>query len=119
MPALAWKPTAQYRTCKSLERIIRDADRASKVVERVRGLAKNTPPQKAAVSVKEAVREVIVLTRGELEQNQIRLEEQFADASAQFGPNYPKVQHLLLEKQSLDEALERAKKNVISSMTSR
>jgi C4-dicarboxylate-specific signal transduction histidine kinase len=31
------------------------------------------------VSVKEAVREVIVLTRGELEQNQIRLEEQFAD----------------------------------------
>jgi polysaccharide biosynthesis transport protein len=44
------------------------------------------------------------------------LEEQYADASAQFGPNYPKVQHLLLEKQTLDEALERAKKNVISSI---
>ena len=44
------------------------------------------------------------------------VEEQFADASAQFGPTYPKVQHLLLEKQSLEEALERAKKNVVSSI---
>jgi len=44
------------------------------------------------------------------------LDEQFADASAQFGPNYPKVQHLLLEKQSLDEAFERAKKNVVASI---
>jgi signal transduction histidine kinase len=73
------QPPNIERANQSLERIVRDADRASKVVERVRGLAKNTPPQKAAVSVKEAVREVIVLTRGELEQNQIRLEEQFAD----------------------------------------
>jgi polysaccharide biosynthesis transport protein len=44
------------------------------------------------------------------------IEEQYADASAQFGPNYPKVQHLLLEKQALDESLERAKKNVVSSI---
>jgi polysaccharide biosynthesis transport protein len=44
------------------------------------------------------------------------VEEQYADASAQFGPNYPKVQHLLLEKQNLDEAYERAKKNVVSSI---
>jgi polysaccharide biosynthesis transport protein len=43
-------------------------------------------------------------------------EEQYADASAQFGPNYPKVQHLLLEKQNLDEALTRAEKNVVSSI---
>ncbi|MGA8073211.1 MAG: polysaccharide biosynthesis tyrosine autokinase, partial [Candidatus Acidiferrales bacterium] len=44
------------------------------------------------------------------------VEEQYADASAQFGPNYPKVQHLLLEKQNLDEALTRAEKNVVSSI---
>ena len=44
------------------------------------------------------------------------IEEQYAEASAQFGPNYPKVQHLLLAKQNLDEALERAKKNVVSSI---
>ncbi len=44
------------------------------------------------------------------------VEEQYADASAQFGPNYPKVQHLLLEKQNLDEALTRAEKNVVASI---
>jgi len=44
------------------------------------------------------------------------VEEQYADASAQFGPNYPKVQHLLLEKQNLEEALTRAEKNVVSSI---
>jgi C4-dicarboxylate-specific signal transduction histidine kinase len=76
---LASQPPNIERANQSLNRIIRDADRASKVVERVRGLAKNTPPQKAAVSVKEALREVIVLTRGEVEQNDIRLETQFAD----------------------------------------
>jgi len=44
------------------------------------------------------------------------VEEQYADASAQFGPNYPKVQHLLLEKQNLDDALTRAEKNVVASI---
>ena len=76
---LANQPPNIERANQSLERIIRDADRARKIVERVRGLARKAPPQKAAVSVREALREVIVLTRGEVEQNQIRVEAQFAD----------------------------------------
>lgn len=44
------------------------------------------------------------------------VEEQYADVSAQFGPNYPKVQHLLLEKQNLEEALQRAEKSIVSSV---
>jgi C4-dicarboxylate-specific signal transduction histidine kinase len=76
---LANQPPNIERANQSLERIIRDADRARKVVDRIRGLAKNAPPQRAAVSVSEALREVIVLTRGEVVQNQIRLEAQFTD----------------------------------------
>jgi C4-dicarboxylate-specific signal transduction histidine kinase len=76
---LANRPPNIERANQSLERVIRDADRARKIVERVRGLARKAPPQKAAVSVREALREVIVLTRGEVEQNQIRVEAQFAD----------------------------------------
>ncbi len=45
-----------------------------------------------------------------------QVEEEYADASAQFGPNYPKVQHLLVEKQNLEDAIERAKKNVVASI---
>jgi C4-dicarboxylate-specific signal transduction histidine kinase len=76
---LANQPPNIERASQSLERIIKDADRAREVVERVRGLAKNTPPQKAWLNVKETLREVIVLTRGEVEQNQIKLEAQFTD----------------------------------------
>jgi signal transduction histidine kinase len=76
---LANQPPNIERANQSLERIIRDSDRASKVVERVRGLAKNAPPQKAAASVVEALREVIVLTRREVEQNNVRLETELED----------------------------------------
>jgi signal transduction histidine kinase len=74
-----FQPPNIERANQSLQRIIRDADRARKVVERVRGLAKNTPPRTAAISIKDALREVMTLTRGEVEQNQIRLEAQFDD----------------------------------------
>jgi C4-dicarboxylate-specific signal transduction histidine kinase len=76
---LSNQPPNIDRANQSLERVIRDADRARMVVERVRGLAKNTLPRKAGVNVREAVREVIVLTRGEVERNQIRLESQFSE----------------------------------------
>jgi len=76
---LANHPPNIERANQSLDRIIRDADRARTVVERVRGLAKNTPPRKVGVNVRDALREVIVLTRGEIELNQIRLEAQFAE----------------------------------------
>jgi C4-dicarboxylate-specific signal transduction histidine kinase len=76
---LSNQPPNINRANQSLERVIRDADRARMVVERVRGLAKNTPPRKVGVNVREAVREVIVLTRGEVERNQIRLESQFSE----------------------------------------
>jgi C4-dicarboxylate-specific signal transduction histidine kinase len=76
---LASEPPNLERAGQSLERIIRDADRARKVIERVRGLAKNNPPEKAAVIVNEALREVIMLTRREVVHNRVTLEAQFAD----------------------------------------
>jgi len=75
---LANQPPNIERANQSLERVMRDADRASKIVERVRSLAKNTPPRKVVVNVREALQEVTVLTRREVEQSQIRLEAQFA-----------------------------------------
>jgi C4-dicarboxylate-specific signal transduction histidine kinase len=76
---LASQPPNIDRANQSLDRIIRDADRARSVVERVRGLVKNTPPRKVGVNVRDALREVIVMTRGEAELNQIRLEARFAE----------------------------------------
>ncbi len=67
------------RATQSVERIVRDADRARNVVERVRGLIRNNPPKRAEVIVNDALREVILLTRREVTLNRINLEAEFAE----------------------------------------
>jgi len=76
---LATQPPNIESANQSLERSIRDADRASKVLERVRNLVKNTPPQRTRVILSEAIHDVMALTRSDVRQNEIRLETQFAD----------------------------------------
>jgi PAS domain S-box-containing protein len=63
----------------SIDRIIRDANRASEVVGRVRGLAKRAPLQKAWVNVNETVQETLALTRTEIEKNVVALKSQLSD----------------------------------------
>jgi C4-dicarboxylate-specific signal transduction histidine kinase len=76
---LSKQPPNIDRAAQSLDRIVRDADRARKVVDRVRGLAKNTPPRKVSVNLREAIREVILITRDEAERSQIKLESEFVE----------------------------------------
>jgi PAS domain S-box-containing protein len=63
---------------ESIERMISDAVRACQVVERIRALAKNTPPQKIWLNVNEAVEETIALTRMELRQSGIAVRTQLS-----------------------------------------
>jgi signal transduction histidine kinase len=76
---LATDPPDIDRANKSLDRVIKEAHRARMVVERVRGLLKNVPVQKIEFDVREALHEVIMLTRGEAERDQIKLDIQFAE----------------------------------------
>jgi PAS domain S-box-containing protein len=64
---------------QSIERMISDAVRASQVVERIRALAKNTPPQKVWLNVNETVEETIALTRMELQQGGIAVRTQLSN----------------------------------------
>jgi signal transduction histidine kinase len=66
---LATLPPNIENARQSIERMIGDAVRASQVVQRIRALAKNTPPQKAWLNVNETVEETIALTRMELQQS--------------------------------------------------
>jgi len=52
----------------------------------------------------------------DLLKHQSDLGEQYVDASAQFGPNYPKVQRIAREKKEVDDAIARAKQNVEASI---
>jgi C4-dicarboxylate-specific signal transduction histidine kinase len=70
---LATQPPNIEKAAQSVNRIIRDANRASQVVQRVRGLIKNTPPRKTRTNINEAILEITVLVRHEIEQNRISL----------------------------------------------
>jgi C4-dicarboxylate-specific signal transduction histidine kinase len=63
----------------ALQRIIREAERASEVIGRIRALAKKTPPRKDRVDINEVLLEVIALARGELRRNHVALHTQLAD----------------------------------------
>jgi signal transduction histidine kinase len=63
---------------QSVERIIRDANRASEVVARVRNLAKKAPPHKIWLDINETVEEIISLTHREVRQNRIVLRTQLS-----------------------------------------
>jgi signal transduction histidine kinase len=64
---------------EALSDIISDADRASAVVERIRGLIKKSPPQKARLDLNETIGGVIALARGELNSNGVLLRTKLAN----------------------------------------
>jgi C4-dicarboxylate-specific signal transduction histidine kinase len=76
---LASRPPNIENAKQSVDRIIKDANRASDVVQRVRGLAQNTPVQKVWLSINETVRESMALTCMEVAQHQASLKTQLSD----------------------------------------
>jgi C4-dicarboxylate-specific signal transduction histidine kinase len=76
---LAVDPPNLERVKHAVERVLRDAGRASDVIGRVRGLAKRAPPQKEWFNINEAILEILTLTESELEKNRISLQTQLAD----------------------------------------
>jgi PAS domain S-box-containing protein len=76
---LASQPPNIEKARQSADRIIRDANRASEVVGRVRSLAKKAPLQRAWSNINETVLETIVLIRMEVERNRVSLTTQLSD----------------------------------------
>jgi signal transduction histidine kinase len=73
------QPPDIHRARQSIDRIIRDAGRASEVVARVRDLAKKTPPRKGWLNINKTVEEIISLTRQEVRKNHVWLKTQLSD----------------------------------------
>jgi C4-dicarboxylate-specific signal transduction histidine kinase len=64
---------------RSASRVIAEVHRASEIIGRIRSLAKKAPPQKNWLDVNETIHEVIALTRGEIQRNNIALETQLSE----------------------------------------
>jgi PAS domain S-box-containing protein len=64
---------------EALSDIISDADRASAVLARIRGLIKKSPPQKSRLDLNETIGGAIALARGELNRNEVLLRTKLAN----------------------------------------
>jgi C4-dicarboxylate-specific signal transduction histidine kinase len=73
---LASGPPNVEKATLSATRMIRDANRASEIIQRVRKLVKNAAPQMNPLDINEAIEEIVILCRNEIEQNRISLKMQ-------------------------------------------
>ncbi len=64
----------------AVERIIRDGNRASEVIQRIRALAKKTEPQMVALDINDVIREAISLEQREMLSQRVSLRTELASA---------------------------------------
>jgi PAS domain S-box-containing protein len=75
---LARQPPNLEEARECLQRIIRDANRASEVIARVRAPLRKAEPQKARLAINDVVAEVIALAEGEVRRNGVALHTDLA-----------------------------------------
>jgi PAS domain S-box-containing protein len=76
---LARRPPDLEEAQQALGRIVKDANRAGDVLERIRALVKKAPSQQDSLKINEAILEVIALARGEVVRTGVALQTQLAD----------------------------------------
>lgn len=68
---LAQNPPNVDKARQTIARILADAHRASDIIARIRGLTRGAPPQRQHFDLNQAVEEMLALSRGELDQQDI------------------------------------------------
>jgi signal transduction histidine kinase len=81
---------------QALARIVRDGNRASDIIERVRALSRKTAPQKSNLDINEAILEVVALARGEATKNGISVETRLADDLPSVDGDRVQLQQVVL-----------------------
>jgi C4-dicarboxylate-specific signal transduction histidine kinase len=97
--ALRWlgaRPPALEEVRQTLGRIVKDAQRASDVIGRIRALIKKAPPRKGWVDVNEAIREVIEITRGEAAKNGASVQTAFGEGLPLIEGDRVQLQQVIL-----------------------
>ena len=75
---LALDPPRPDEMRAALERVVRDANRASEVIQRIRALAKRTEPHMVSLDINDVIREAILLVQRELLSNDVSMRRELA-----------------------------------------
>ena len=80
----------------ALGRIVENGNRAGAVISRIRALIKKAPPRNDRVSINDAIREVIELTRAEATKNGVSVRTQLADKLPTIMGDRVQLQQVIL-----------------------
>jgi C4-dicarboxylate-specific signal transduction histidine kinase len=64
---------------EALECVVADADRAGRIVDRIRDHIKKAPPRKERFDLNEAINEVLLLARSVITENEVSVQTRFAE----------------------------------------
>ena len=97
--ALRWlgaQPPELEEVRQALARIAKDANRASDVIGRIRGLIGKAPPQKDALAINEAIREVLALLQGEAVKHGVSVQTRLAEGLPLIQGDRVQLQQVIL-----------------------
>jgi C4-dicarboxylate-specific signal transduction histidine kinase len=93
---LAGQPPDLQRAHRALDRIVRDGNRASQVVARIRALVKRQLPLEDMVDLNEAILEVLALVRNEAQKKGVSLKAQLAKGLPRVRGDRVQLQQVIL-----------------------
>ena len=93
---LSAEPPDFAEVSEALTGIIKEGNRASEVIGRTRALIKNAPPRKDAVSINDAILEVVALTCTEAANNGVLVRTQLAEGLPPVQGDRVQLQQVLL-----------------------
>ncbi|MGL5164341.1 MAG: sensor histidine kinase [Afipia sp.] len=93
---LAIQPPDIVEARQALERIVREAKRASEIVGRIRSLAKKTPPKNDWFDINETVLETVALTFSEIQRNNVSLQTELQDELPSIFGDQVQLQQVIL-----------------------
>jgi NO-binding membrane sensor protein with MHYT domain len=80
----------------TVERIVRDANRASEVIQRIRALAKRSEPQMVSLDINDVIREAILLVQREVISHGVSLQMELASALPQVLGDRVQLQQVII-----------------------
>ena len=93
---LATQPPNLDEARAAVRRIIRDGNRASSVLARVRALMKKGEPVKESLDINSLIQEILALTEGEVRRNEVSLQTELAAGLPPVAGDRVQLQQVLL-----------------------
>ncbi len=117
---LAARPPNLEEAKQAIECVVKDTNRASDVIARVRSLAKRTLPQKELLDINDSVNEIITLTSREIEENHVSLRTEFSDNLPLIPGDRVQLQQVILNLilnaiESMDGVADEARELFVST----